>query len=891
MANITINIGGLGPVSVSDNFKNLTPEQQNATVDEIVAAHGSTPSASSGAPAALPSAAPAPAAAPAAPQTVDPHLAFNALVNHESSNRAGVLGPLTKWGRAEGVAQTLPATAEAMAKKIGVPWSPNLLTDTSEQGRRYQSLLGAAYFNQGLELNHGDIRKALMYYYGGPGGQGPKAEQYADSIISAIKSGKTQLDHAGIAPGGNNDPTTSSGTPSLLSPDAENIPASTYTDSNIPQFTDAQKQAIMSALPQMNSGADLDKFVSNLTGGSPVHIGNSQDIVDYLKGQGVYGHAGPGDISKVHWAAPQVQGKPQPQNNANNDPSLLSALETGASNAGSTVLNTVLHPVQSAENAGLAAWNAISHPEDTLNSVLAPAQGLVVHGLLDPISNLVNGKAASADPRLAGIQSAYQNTDVPLFTDPYGQLKKSIANHPFETAAALTPVGKFLIGKAADVAPMIPFTPQSNFVKSVVSHDLGPEAGEVAQDYLAQADQTHPKGIAPRGRQPINVEDINTVGDRGLKGMRSVIAKAPIPQTQKLLLNRALDQQVDIPLQRTPDLGPDRMALSDLQDPNNPIGPNNVYGNGVVAAIRRAKAGDILSARYGGDQSSATRNALGMIAGAVPLPYGKPSLVSWIKGAGKDINKSRMDAAATAIKRVPLFQRALDITGPSNYGPAMQAFNAQTMSDANAVDLARAAKAAQATAKAKAAAARASQAQQIGTSNDLMSRRMEASTVVPNGGFRGMIYQNTGLTQPAQDAGLLRMVMNKEIQPEDVTRIMQDPNSLKRGGSTAGLKLMDRLGQMADQGILQRDPNWTAPEPQQAQQNAANWVDAQGDPIRSAPAYMGGTVKNILQQLFPNGIPGQEGGDLGGAMNAETPQPAPKPKAAGKAKKSKKATQ
>jgi hypothetical protein len=110
---------------------------------------------------------------------------FDALIQQESGGRAGAIGPKTKYGRALGLTQMLPATAAEMARKIGVPFDPSLLKDTSPQGAQYQRKLGEAYFNEGLERT-GNERDALRYYHGGPDRAqwGPKTNKYADSVLA-----------------------------------------------------------------------------------------------------------------------------------------------------------------------------------------------------------------------------------------------------------------------------------------------------------------------------------------------------------------------------------------------------------------------------------------------------------------------------------------------------------------------------------------------------------------------------------------------------------------------------------------------------------------------------------------------------------------------------------
>lgn len=153
-----------------------------------------------------PEAQPPPAAAP---MSGDP--LFEGMVQQESGGRAGVLGPPTKYGRAEGRTQMLPATAESMARKLGVPWRPDLMRGETPAAAAYQDKLGRAYLDEGLEKYGGDPEKALMYYHGGPDERlwGPKTRAYASSIMGKVGpqlqggGGQDQLVGGGeAAPGG-----------------------------------------------------------------------------------------------------------------------------------------------------------------------------------------------------------------------------------------------------------------------------------------------------------------------------------------------------------------------------------------------------------------------------------------------------------------------------------------------------------------------------------------------------------------------------------------------------------------------------------------------------------------------------------------------------------------
>lgn len=84
--------------------------------------------------------------------------------------------------------QMLPATAQEMAGKLGVPWRPDLLTDKSPTGAAYQEQLGRAYFNEGLQKT-GNLLDAFKYYHGGPNRKlwGPKTNAYADQVMGRLR--------------------------------------------------------------------------------------------------------------------------------------------------------------------------------------------------------------------------------------------------------------------------------------------------------------------------------------------------------------------------------------------------------------------------------------------------------------------------------------------------------------------------------------------------------------------------------------------------------------------------------------------------------------------------------------------------------------------------------
>lgn len=112
---------------------------------------------------------------------------FDAVIQQESGGKAGAVGPLTPYGRALGMTQMLPATAQEQARKLGLPFRLELLTGKDQEAADYQRTLGESYFNEGMRRT-GNLRDALRYYHGGPNRKmwGPKTNAYADAVMARI---------------------------------------------------------------------------------------------------------------------------------------------------------------------------------------------------------------------------------------------------------------------------------------------------------------------------------------------------------------------------------------------------------------------------------------------------------------------------------------------------------------------------------------------------------------------------------------------------------------------------------------------------------------------------------------------------------------------------------
>jgi hypothetical protein len=116
--------------------------------------------------------------------------------------------------------------------------------------------------------------------------------------------------------------------------------------------------------------------------------------------------------------------------------------------------------------------------------------------------------------------------------------------------------------------------------------------------------------------------------------------------------------------------------------------------------------------------------------------------------------------------------------------------------------------------------------------------------VRPGGGFRGYVYDKTGLLPSQQDAGALVALRDGKITPDQFQAFLDAPDKLMTGN--AGNHLVDRLAEMAEAGRLQVDPKWTKPE---GPTPVSPSLDAQGQPIRSVEAYRAGAARNIARDL------------------------------------------
>lgn len=140
-----------------------------------------------------------PPPAPPTPGAVTPDAVWKSIHTQESGGEASpgtAVGPDTAYGNALGSTQMLPATAEAMARKVGVPWNPALMRENSPQALAYQDKLGRAYFDEGLDKSGGDPAAAAAYYFGGPDPalHGPKTAAYVKQVMARAGASPTSLE-------------------------------------------------------------------------------------------------------------------------------------------------------------------------------------------------------------------------------------------------------------------------------------------------------------------------------------------------------------------------------------------------------------------------------------------------------------------------------------------------------------------------------------------------------------------------------------------------------------------------------------------------------------------------------------------------------------------------
>lgn len=109
-----------------------------------------------------------------------------AIIAKESGGRYGI--PNAEGSGAMGLGQIMPDTARAIAKRIGLPYRPELLAGDDEASRKYQDTLTAETTKEAWEYGKGDPQLAAQYYFAGPNkkGWGPKTQEYGLDLMRRL---------------------------------------------------------------------------------------------------------------------------------------------------------------------------------------------------------------------------------------------------------------------------------------------------------------------------------------------------------------------------------------------------------------------------------------------------------------------------------------------------------------------------------------------------------------------------------------------------------------------------------------------------------------------------------------------------------------------------------
>lgn len=87
-----------------------------------------------------------------------------------------------------GIGQVMPDTARSLARRIGLPYRPDLMSGTGAAARQYQDAITEAAVKEAWSAGGGNVRNAAMYYHGGSnrGLWGPKTRRYAENILGRL---------------------------------------------------------------------------------------------------------------------------------------------------------------------------------------------------------------------------------------------------------------------------------------------------------------------------------------------------------------------------------------------------------------------------------------------------------------------------------------------------------------------------------------------------------------------------------------------------------------------------------------------------------------------------------------------------------------------------------
>lgn len=112
--------------------------------------------------------------------------AFSRAIPQQESS--GNYRARNKQSGALGKYQLMPATAKAIAARLGMAYDPALLVSDSPEARAYQDALGTSAMKEAWDYGKGDPSLAATYYHAGPNkkGWGPKTRDYSGDILGRM---------------------------------------------------------------------------------------------------------------------------------------------------------------------------------------------------------------------------------------------------------------------------------------------------------------------------------------------------------------------------------------------------------------------------------------------------------------------------------------------------------------------------------------------------------------------------------------------------------------------------------------------------------------------------------------------------------------------------------
>lgn len=198
-----------------------------------------------------------------------------------------------------GAYQVMPATGAALAKRLGMPWRPDMMVKDDQQSKNYQDKIGQAGIQDAVDHSGGDPRTAFSYYYGGSdrGKWGPKTHAYADQMMARYSGqpgpgdgspGAPPPGDAGApAPGDTKKVYSTSGKPTahVRAATAAEVKAAGYPDGTAAQVDDTGKFVNLKEPPaavqkQGKPGANTDAAYQNARDGLLSLKQTYQDLMD-----------------------------------------------------------------------------------------------------------------------------------------------------------------------------------------------------------------------------------------------------------------------------------------------------------------------------------------------------------------------------------------------------------------------------------------------------------------------------------------------------------------------------------------------------------------------------------------------------------------------------------